>query len=126
MMRRQLRLNALSCLAIARRATADHKAKKKPRTPCRGFLLLIMGRGYYIRSMEVTQYFAGRRKDRPYLQDKWLQKALDEPEYVEVQPDGRKRHYIYISEYDKYLRVVFEGEMVHNAFLDRRFKGKRH
>jgi len=75
--------------------------------------------------MKVTPYFARRRKDRSYLRDEWIKEAWDKPEYAELQPDGRKRHYIYIREHQKFLRVVFEGEMVHNAFLDSAFTRKQ-
>lgn len=78
--------------------------------------------------MKTTPYFDRRRKekDRAYIRDEWLTEARERPFYREKQPDGRMRHYIYIPEHKKYLRVVFEGEMVHNAFLDRNFTAKRH
>lgn len=47
------------------------------------------------------------------------------PEFTEIQPGGRIRHYIYIPEYDKFLRVVIDNGAVLNAFLDRGFKPKR-
>ena len=39
-------------------------------------------------------------------------------------PDGRIRHWIFIAELGRYLRVVTleDGETVHNAFPDRDFK----
>lgn len=75
--------------------------------------------------MKTTRYFEMTvRARRPYLRTEWLEQARDNPLHVEVQPDGRKRHFIYIAEYDKYLRVVFDGDLVHNAFLDRGFKPK--
>lgn len=51
--------------------------------------------------------------------------AIKNPAYCEVQPDGRIRHWIYIEELGKYLRVVTleDGITVHNAFPDRDFKG---
>jgi len=41
------------------------------------------------------------------------------------QGDGRVRHWIYVEELGKYLRVVTleDGETVHNAFPDRHFRG---
>nr|WP_319420540.1 hypothetical protein [Pleurocapsa sp. FMAR1] len=43
-----------------------------------------------------------------------------------MQTDGRIRHWIYIAELSKYLRVVTleDGETIHNAFLDRNFKNQ--
>ena len=43
------------------------------------------------------------------------------------QPNGRLRHWVYIEEFRKYLRVVTleDGETVHNAFFDRGYKRKQ-
>ena len=75
--------------------------------------------------METTDYF---RNDvlvkRPYLEPEWLERALREPVRREVQPgDGRIRHWVWIEELGRYLRVVTleDGKTVHNAFPDRRF-----
>ncbi len=61
---------------------------------------------------------------RPYLRDEWLELALTAPMRIEVQDNGRIRHWVFITEENKYLRVVTEpdGETVHNAFFDRRFR----
>jgi len=51
--------------------------------------------------------------------------ALRRPVRHEVQPeDGRIRHWVWIPELGRYLRVVTlaDGVTVHNAFPDRRFK----
>jgi hypothetical protein len=75
--------------------------------------------------METTEYF---RTDvlvkRPYLKTEWLSAALANPLKREVQPeDGRIRHWIWVEDLGKYLRVVTlpDGVTVHNAFPDRRF-----
>jgi len=46
------------------------------------------------------------------------------PLRAEAQPNGRIRHWAFVPELGRYLRVVTEpdGETVHNAFLDRGFK----
>jgi hypothetical protein len=61
---------------------------------------------------------------RSYLKDAWLERAFKSPLKRETQSDGRIRAWIYVEEVGKYLRVVFleDGETVHNAFPDRRFK----
>ncbi len=61
---------------------------------------------------------------RPYLEEEWLDLALSTPLRVEVQENGRIRYWVYVVEAEKYLRVVTEsdGETVHNAFFDRRFR----
>ena len=70
---------------------------------------------YYLESVIVR---------RPYLKSEWLALALSNPVRIEVQDNGRIRRWVYINEADKYLRVVTEadGETVHNAFFDRRFR----
>ncbi|KAF0101572.1 MAG: putative integron protein cassette protein [bacterium] len=74
----------------------------------------------------MTDYF---RKDvlakRPYLRLEWCLAALSRPIRREIQAeDGRIRHWIFIPELDRYLRVVTlpDGVTLHNAFPDRRFK----
>jgi hypothetical protein len=74
----------------------------------------------------MTEYF---RNDvlvkRPYIRLEWCVQALNHPVLREVQPeDGRIRHWIFVPELSKYLRVVTlpDGITLHNAFPDRRFK----
>ena len=73
----------------------------------------------------TTEYF---RNDvlikRPYIKREWCQAALSNPFRREIQNDGRIRHWIFVLELNKYLRVVTleDGITVHNAFPDRRFK----
>lgn len=77
--------------------------------------------------METTNYFKTHvMRKRPYLRMEWLEKAAKNPIKREVQPDGRIRAWIYVEEMGKYFRVVFleGGNVVHNAFPDRRFKGE--
>ena len=79
--------------------------------------------------MKQTGYFKNEvRKRRPYIKDAWLERALAETEYTEVQPNGRIRHWIYVEELGKYFRVVTEAddETVITAFPDRSFKPEDH
>ncbi|TPQ24453.1 hypothetical protein C2U68_19590 [Methylomonas koyamae] len=75
--------------------------------------------------LATTEYF---RNDvllkRPYIKLEWCQAALAEPLRREIQEDGRIRHWLFVAELNKYLRVVTldDGLTVHNAFPDRRFK----
>ena len=76
--------------------------------------------------MKTTYYFQTHvMRKRPYIKTEWLERAAKSPLKHEVQPDGRIRAWIYVEEMGKYVRVVFleDGESVHNAFFDRRFKG---
>ena len=61
---------------------------------------------------------------RPYLKDEWCELAITNPVRTEVQENGRIRHWAYISEIGKYIRVVTlpDGETVHNAFPDSGFR----
>lgn len=65
-------------------------------------------------------------RKRPYIKREWGERALREPVQREVQPDGRIRHWIFVAELGKYLRVVMlaDGETVLNAFPDRDFREK--
>ena len=75
--------------------------------------------------MKTTWYFDNRvLPRRPELRMEWIQSVLDNPLQAEVEPNGRIRHWGFIEERNRYLRVVTEsdGETVHNAFLDRRFR----
>lgn len=75
--------------------------------------------------LATTEYF---RNDvmlkRPYIKLEWCQAALSEPFRREIQEDGRIRHWFFVPELNKFLRVVTlaDGITVHNAFPDRRFK----
>ena len=75
--------------------------------------------------MKTTPYFnSSVMSRRPYLRQEWIEYVLKDAVRVEVQGNGRIRRWALISEVGKYLRVVTEpdGETVHNAFFDRRFK----
>ena len=76
--------------------------------------------------MKTTRYFEEEvLRKRPYLQREWCARALREPLRREIQPeDGRIRHWIFVEELGRYLRVVTleDGETVHNAFPDRNFQ----
>jgi len=75
--------------------------------------------------VKATEYFlTSVMERRPYLKEDWLELALRQPLRTKVQENGRVRHWVYIAEVEKYLRVVTEpdGETIHNAFFDRRFR----
>ena len=75
--------------------------------------------------MLSTAYYSEQvRRKRPYIYDEWCERVLAGPLRVRVQDDGRIRHWGYIAEAGKYLRVVTleDGVTVHNAFFDRDFE----
>ena len=74
--------------------------------------------------MQFTSYFQNDvMVRRPYIQVRWLEQVISAPLRREVQSDGRIRHWAWIDELNRYLRVVTleDGLTVHNAFPDRRF-----
>ncbi len=75
--------------------------------------------------MKTTRYFEEQvMRKRPYLRREWCELAIRNPLRRVVQPDGRIRHWIYVAEVDRYLRVVTleDRETVLNAFPDRDFR----
>ncbi len=77
--------------------------------------------------MKVTAYFAALRvrRDRAEILDEWIERAIRDPVREHVQADGRIRRWTVVPEVgNRHLRVVLlaDGETVHNAFFDRRFK----
>lgn len=77
--------------------------------------------------MKTTAYFRSMklRTDRAEILDEWIKRVIAAPVARIVQEDGRIRLWGEISEMDsRFLRVILleDGETVHNAFFDRRFK----
>ena len=77
--------------------------------------------------MKFTQYFLyiRQRPDRAKIKTEWIEETMKNPDYTEIQSDGRIRKWKKIREEDKFLRIILlsDGETVHNALFDRRFKG---
>lgn len=78
---------------------------------------------------KTTAYFqhVKARPDRAIIMDEWILQVINEPVHQEIQADGRIRRWAKIEEAEnRYLRVILlsDGETVHNAFFDRRFKEK--
>jgi hypothetical protein len=76
--------------------------------------------------VRTTWYFEERvlKIKRPYLRREWCEAVVRAPVHKEAQSDGRIRHWAFVVELGKYLRVVTleDGETLHNAMPDRRFK----
>ena len=78
-------------------------------------------------AFKATEYFqhVRERPDRAVIKDEWIEAALKNPIREAIQPDGRIRRWTRITEAgNRYLRVIVleDGETVHNAFFDRRYK----
>ena len=79
--------------------------------------------------MKTTRYFEEQvRRKRPYIDSAWCVQILDNPVRREEQPDGRIRFWGEIVQpgehTTRFLRVITldDGETIHNAFFDRRFR----
>jgi len=77
--------------------------------------------------VKFTQYFLAMRQrpDRVGIELGWIQRVIEQPLRQEIQEDGRIRRWGRVAEAeDRVLRIVLlaDGETVHNAFFDRRFK----
>ena len=79
--------------------------------------------------MKTTRYFEEQvRPRRPEVDPEWCLAVIADPLQREEQPDGRIRFWGEVTlpgeTMPRFLRVVTlsDGETVHNAFLDRRFK----
>jgi len=77
--------------------------------------------------VKFTQYFLAmrQRQDRIGIKLEWIQRVIEQPLLQEIQDDGRIRRWGRVAEAeDRVLRIVLlaDGETVHNAFFDRRFK----
>ena len=77
--------------------------------------------------MKFTPYFqhVRTRPDRSAIQIEWIELTVAEPDAEQTQEDGRLRRWKKIDAAGgRYLRVILleDGETVHNAFFDRRFR----
>ena len=77
--------------------------------------------------MKFTRYFhfTRARPDRRDIDLEWIERAVSAPDAEQQQTDGRIRRWKAIPEAGgRYLRVILleDGETVHNAFFDRRFR----
>ena len=78
---------------------------------------------------KTTRYFVEQvLRKRPYLRLEWCAEVVGNPLRREVQPEGRIRFWGPVVDprdgQRRILRVVTldDGETVHNAFFDRRFR----
>ena len=71
--------------------------------------------------MKVTPYFANSvLRRRPYVSVDLCASIIANPVKTQIQTDGRIRCWGRVD--GRWLRVVIEGDAVHNAFFDRGFK----
>ena len=81
--------------------------------------------------MKTTLYFDEQvLRKRPYIDPAWCAAVLASPIAWERQPDGRYRFWGEVTRpgerFTRVLRVVTleDGETIHNAFFDGRFRRK--
>ena len=73
--------------------------------------------------MKMMPYSERRLRERG-IRPEWCERILANPVRVEVQEDGRVRHWGFVEELGQWIRVVIEadGETLVTAHPDRRFK----
>ncbi len=83
--------------------------------------------------MKTTRYFDEQvLRKRPYIELTWCAKVVADPLHLEKQPDGRLRFWGEVTlpgeTTPRHLRVITleDGETIHNAFFDRRFRREEH
>ena len=79
--------------------------------------------------MKTTRYFEEQvLRKRPYIEREWCAAIIAAPLHRELQEDGRIRFWGAVvrpgEDRPRILRVVTlaDGETIHNAFFDRRFR----
>jgi hypothetical protein len=80
--------------------------------------------------MKTTAYFDAvlERPDREMITDEWVQCAVRDPIRETIQSDQRIQRWVRVPEREnRVLRAILlpDGEAVHNAFFDRRFKSRK-
>lgn len=77
--------------------------------------------------LKFTQYYLAtrHRPERIMIREEWVEDVVRRPLKTFVQADGRIQLWGRVEEEKgRFLRVILldDGETVHNAFFDRRFK----
>jgi hypothetical protein len=64
------------------------------------------------------------RPDRRPIDLDDVKRGLVRPTYRLVQPNGRRRHWVWVEPQQRWLRIIAEpdAETVHSAFFDRNFE----
>jgi len=75
----------------------------------------------------TTAYFRHVRRlpDRVIIEDEWINRTISDPDWEEIQHDGRVRRWKRIPEAaGRALRVILLADdlTIHNAFFDRDFQ----
>jgi hypothetical protein len=103
------------------------QAPQKSIKSCKAHLIALQKFPHYPHNEQLNHkgLFSRRRfAEAPLYRPEWCIEAISHPFRRETQPDGRIRHWIFVDELDRYLRVVTleDGVTVHNTFPDRSFK----
>jgi len=83
-----------------------------------------------LEGFELTPYFERRVLNNPYRQHllPHVAEAVNEPEEIYYQEDGKLRHYRYVEEFGRHIRVVTTADgALFNAHEDSDYtrKGRR-
>lgn len=82
-----------------------------------------------IESMRTSGHFdddVANRPDRKDIRYEWTKRGFQTPQYTELQSDGRTKHWVYVPEKARWLRVVIleDGCTVLTNCWDRGFPSK--
>ena len=70
--------------------------------------------------METTDYYDGEvQRKHPEVRPEWVERVVANPHHTEIQDDGRVRHYGYIAEAGRWVRVILDDGKLLNRFFDR-------
>ena len=77
------------------------------------------------KKLKMTRYFLEsvleKRPEFKPMEDVIIA-IIDHPTKFEIQQDGRKK-YFGIAPNGKFIRIILDGDQIHNVFYDSNFKG---
>ncbi|HEV8661309.1 MAG TPA: hypothetical protein VGS96_22115 [Thermoanaerobaculia bacterium] len=75
--------------------------------------------------MKTTEHFERILRQRPQIKREWCERIANQRSFAETMPSGRIRCWGWVEEIKHYVRVVIleDGETLHTAMIDSKFKG---
>lgn len=75
--------------------------------------------------MKTTEHFERALQQRPQIKREWCERIAKHSGFSQRMPNGRVRYWGWIEELGHYVRVVVleDGETLHTAMIDSKFKG---
>jgi len=75
--------------------------------------------------VKTTEHFERALQQRPQIKREWCETIATQRGFAQEMPSGRIRCWGWIEELGHYVRVVIleDGETLHTAMIDSKFKG---